>query len=201
MSSINDIVFNWLRHRKRKKDMKDMCKRLLKALDDNQPITHAMILAMGIVFKQRVIDNSAQLSKALNYPEKMSSERLGLIFELLQAIQNKMNQEKQGLDQKLEYMNIHEDSTLPHWDMSLLGMDLWMVTIGSAYYPKIMKQVAEIWRQLDSSFEETEEAIKILRSLEHTVQDLSDSNKGMYGEMGDAQWLEACQYRPYFMMI
>lgn len=195
------MVFNWLRARKRKNDLKTITKDLLKQLQDNSPVTQAMVFAMGIVFKKRVIDNSAQLSKALNYPNKMSKERIGLIFELLQAIQKKMDQEKQGLDKKLEYMNIHEDCEIPHWDMSLLGMNLWMITIGTAYYPKIKTDVEEIWRMISSASENMPEAIDTLRKLEDTVQDLSDNQSSMYGEMSDQEWLQECGFRPDFLSI
>lgn len=138
------------------KDLKTKIKTLQTTLNNSDAVTQAMILAMAAVFKKRVIDNSAQLSKALNYPHKMSKERLGLIFELLQAIQSKMIQEKQGLDKKLDYMNIQDQSRIPHWDKSVLGMDLWMVTIGSAYYPKIQPAAVKIWKTLDVASEKTQ---------------------------------------------
>jgi hypothetical protein len=199
MSYLDDLVFNWLRARKRKKDLKTKIKTLQTTLNNSDAVTQAMILAMAAVFKKRVIDNSAQLSKALNYPHKMSKERLGLIFELLQAIQSKMIQEKQGLDKKLDYMNIQDQSRIPHWDKSVLGMDLWMVTIGSAYYPKIQPAAVKIWKTLDVASEKNPEAINKLRQLDHSVQDISESDKSMFGNMNDAQWLEECQFRPEYM--
>lgn len=199
MSYLDDLVFNWLRARKRKKDLKTKIKSLQTTLDQSDAVTQAMILAMAAVFKKRVIDNSAQLSKALNYPHKMSQERLGLIFELLQAIQSKIVQEKHGLDQKLDYMDIKDQSAVPHWDKSLLGMDLWMITIGSAYYPKIRPAAIKIWGIMEHASKLNVEAINKLRQLDHSVQDIADTHKSMFGNMDDEQWLEECRFRPDFV--
>ncbi|PIE43045.1 MAG: hypothetical protein CSA50_07080 [Gammaproteobacteria bacterium] len=198
MKAINDVVFKWLRHRKRVKDLKTKTDHLLNVLEQNDKITRAMILAMSAVFRARVIDRSAQLSKAINYADKMSKERIGLIFELLAAIQSKMIQEKGALDQKLEALEIKENASVTHWDKSLLAMDIWMTTIGNGYTRHINKKVLKIWVLLDDASNELKQAILSLRELEDTVNDLSPAQADMYGSLNDEQWLSLCAYRPKF---
>ncbi|PID42186.1 MAG: hypothetical protein CSB48_11705 [Proteobacteria bacterium] len=196
MKAINDVVFKWLRHRKRVKDLKAKTGHLLDILERNDRVTRAMILAMSAVFRARVIDRSSQLSKALNYSDKMSKERIGLIFELLLAIQSKMIQEKSALDQKLEALEIKENASVTHWDKSLLGMDIWMVTIGSGYTSRIGSKVLKVWTLLDDASNELDQAIPLLRELEDTVNDLSPATADMYGSLTDDQWVSLCAYRP-----
>ncbi|ARU57395.1 hypothetical protein OLMES_3356 [Oleiphilus messinensis] len=198
MQILSDWVFNWLRGRKRRKDLKMKSRHLLAKLNEVDPQTRAMILAMAAIFRKRVIDKSAQLSKALNHPDKMSKERLGLIFELLQAIQNKMIQEKSALDAKLDELNIHDQAKVTHWEKSVLGMDLWLITIGSAYHPPMQRKASSIWQLLDNASEHIESAIQSLRALESTVDQLDPGKHKMYGAIDDAQWRALCDFRPAF---
>ncbi len=198
MKALNDIIFKWLRHRKRVKDLIEKSENLLKVLSENDRVTRAMILAMSAVYRNRVIDRSAQLSKALNYTEKMSKERIGLIFELMQAIQTKMQQEKNALDQKLEALEVRENAKVTHWRKSQLGMDLWMVTIGTGYTPKIQTTVNKVWQLLDESSADLDIALENLEQLQNTVNDLSPSQTEMFGDISDAQWRALCAFRPSF---
>lgn len=198
MKVLNDIVFKWLRHRKRVQDLNNKSDALLRALKDTDRTTRAMVLAMSAVYRFRVIDRSAQLSKALNYSGKMSKERIGLIFELLQAIQVKTQQEKNALDQKLEALEVKENTQITHWRKSQLGMDLWMITIGTGYTPKIKEKTIKIWSLLDESASELSQAFNQLKQLQNTVNELSPTPTVMFGDITDSQWQALCSYRPAF---
>lgn len=194
MRSFSEVFEDWSRKRQVKKTNRLKTEELLAFLDNADQEHKATLLAMATVFRSRVIDRSEQLSGTLYNPMQSADKKRRLIFELLQAVQNKMQDEMKTVKSQLKKLQLTPDSQpQEHWELSILGMDLWLITLGASIDKRQLTNLKTIWQQLDSAADEVPETIKRLRSLEEAGHDPSHT---MFGDIDDQTWLEQSNYRP-----
>ncbi len=194
MRSFSEVFEDWSRKRQVKKTNRLKTEVLLTFIDTADQEQKATLLAMATVFRSRVIDRSEQLSGTFYNPMQSAGKKRRLIFELLQAVQNKMQDEMKTVKSQLKKLQLTPDSQpQEHWELSILGMDLWLITLGSTIDNSQLTKLKRIWHQLDSASEELPETIKQLRCLEEAGHDPSHT---MFGDIDDQTWLEKSHYRP-----
>ena len=194
MRSFAEVFEDWSRKRQVKKTNRLKTEVLLTFLNSADQEQKATLLAMATVFRSRVIDRSEQLSGTLYNPMQSADKKRRLIFELLQAVQNKMQDEMKTVKSQLKKLQLTPDSQpQEHWELSILGMDLWLITLGATIDNNQLANLKLIWQQLDSASDELPETIKRLRLLEEAGHDPSHT---MFGDIDDQTWLEKSNYRP-----
>jgi len=194
MRSFSEVYEDWSRKRQVKKTNRLKTEVLLTFLNSADQEQKATLLAMATVFRSRVIDRSEQLSGTLYNPMQSADKKRRLIFELLQAVQNKMQDEMKTVKSQLKKLQLTPDSQpQEHWELSILGMDLWLITLGATIDNNQLANLKLIWQQLDSASDELPETIKRLRLLEEAGHDPSHT---MFGDIDDQTWLEKSNYRP-----
>ena len=194
MRSFSEVFEDWSRKRQVKKTNRLKTDVLLAFLNSADQEQKATLLAMATVFRSRVIDRSEQLSGTLYNPMQSADKKRRLIFELLQAVQNKMQDEMKTVKSQLKKLQLTPDSQpQEHWELSILGMDLWLITLGATIDNKQLANLKHIWQQLDSAADGLPETIKRLRLLEEAGHDPSHT---MFGDIDDQTWLEKSNYRP-----
>lgn len=194
MSFISKAFEDWSRRQQAKKTNRVKTKKLLTFLADANLEQKATILAMAAVFRSRVIDHSEQLSGTIYNPTKSSDKKRRLIFELLEAVQSKMQSEMTVVKTQLKKLQLTPDSQpQEHWELSILGMDLWLATLGATIDNKQLSNIKHIWQCLDQAAEELPHTIQRLRALEEAGNDESHT---MFGDIDDKTWLEKSNYRP-----
>ncbi len=194
MSVFSKAFEDWSRRRKAKKTNRLKTQKLLTYLANANQEQKATILAMAAVFSTRVIDPSEQLSSTIYNPEQSSSIKRRLIFELLEAVQSKMQSEMKVVKTQLKKLQLTPDSQpQEHWELSILGMDLWLATLGASIDNRQLNNIKHIWQLLDQASEELPHTIERLRALEEAGHDESHT---MFGDIDDKTWLEKSNYRP-----
>ena len=194
MISFTEAFDNWSRRRQVKKTNRLKTQTLLEFLNQADIEQKATVLAMATVFRNRVIDHSDQLSDTLYNPAKSTDKKRRLIFELLLAVQNKMQSEMKTVKAQLKKLQLTPDSQpQEHWELSILGMDLWLITLGATIDNRQLPNIKHIWQLLDQAMEELPHTIQRLRSLENAGHDPAHN---MYGNIDDHTWLEKSSYRP-----
>ncbi|MFD2230959.1 hypothetical protein [Alkalimarinus sediminis] len=194
MRSFAEVFEDWSRKRQVKKTNRLKTEVLLTFLNSADQEQKATLLAMATVFRSRVIDRSEQLSGTLYNPMQSADKKRRLIFELLQAVQNKMQDEMKTVKSQLKKLQLTPDSQpQEHWELSILGMDLWLITLGATIDNNQLANLKHIWQQLDSAADGLPETIKRLRLLEEAGHDPSHT---MFGDIDDQTWLEKSHYRP-----
>ena len=194
MRSFAEVFEDWSRKRQVKKTNRLKTEVLLTFLNSADQEQKATLLAMATVFRSRVIDRSEQLSGTLYNPMQSADKKRRLIFELLQAVQNKMQVEMKTVKSQLKKLQLTPDSQpQEHWELSILGMDLWLITLGATIDNNQLANLKHIWQQLDSAADGLPETIKRLRLLEEAGHDPSHT---MFGDIDDQTWLEKSHYRP-----
>ncbi len=194
MSVFSEIFDSWSRRRQVKKTNRLKTQKLLDFLTQADKEQKATLLAMATVFRSRVIDRSNQLSETLYNPAQSSDKKRRLIFELLQAVQNKMQSEMKTVKSQLKKLQLTPESQpQQHWELSILGMDLWLITLGATIDNKQLSNIKQIWLLLDQAADELPHTIARLRSLEEAGHDASHT---MFGDIDDQTWLEKSDYRP-----
>lgn len=194
MRSFSKVFEDWSRKRQVKKTNRLKTDVLLTFLNSADQEQKATLLAMATVFRSRVIDRSEQLSGTLYNPMQCADKKRRLIFELLQAVQNKMQDEMKTVKSQLKKLQLTPDSQpQEHWELSILGMDLWLITLGATIDNTQLGNLKHIWQQLDSASDELPETIKRLRLLEEAGH---DSSHTMFGDIDDQTWLVKSSYRP-----
>lgn len=197
MRSFSEVFEDWSRKRQVKKTNRQKTEMLLTFLTSADPDQKATLLAMATVFRSSVIDRSEQLSDTLYNPMQSVDKKRRLIFELLQAVQNKMLDEMKTVKSQLKKLQLTPDSQpQEHWELSILGMDLWLITLGATIDNKQLPHLKNIWQQLDSASNRLPETISRLRLLEEAGHDPSHT---MYGDIDDKTWLEKSHYRPTWL--
>lgn len=194
MRSFAEVFEDWSRKRQVKKTNRLKTEVLLTFLNSADQEQKATLLAMATVFRSRVIDRSEQLSGTLYNPMQSADKKRRLIFELLQAVQNKMQDEMKTVKSQLKKLQLTPDSQpQEHWELSILGMDLWLITLGATIDNNQLANLKHIWQQLDSAADGLPETIRRLRLLEEAGHDPSHT---MFGDIDDQTWLEKSHYRP-----
>ncbi|WP_250656297.1 hypothetical protein [Alkalimarinus coralli] len=194
MRSFSDVFEDWSRKRQVKKTNRLKTEKLLSFLNTADQEQKATLLAMATVFRSRVIDRSEQLSGTLYSPMQSADKKRRLIFELLQAVQNKMQDEMKTVKSQLKKLQLTPDSQpQEHWELSILGMDLWLITLGATIDNRQLANLKHVWHELDSAAPELPHTIKRLRSLEEAGHDPAHT---MFGDIDDQTWLEKSGYRP-----
>lgn len=194
MRSFSEVLEDWSRKRQVKKTNRLKTEELLTFLDTADQEQKATLLAMATVFRSRVIDRSEQLSGTLYNPMQSVDKKRRLIFELLQAVQNKMQDEMKTVKSQLKKLQLTPDSQpQEHWELSILGMDLWLITLGATIDNRQLPNLKQIWQQLDNASDKLPETITRLRLLEEAGHDPSHT---MFGDIDDQTWLEKSNYRP-----
>lgn len=194
MSVFSKTFEDWSRQRKAKKTNRLKTQKLLTFLANANPEQKATILAMAAVFSTRVIDQSEQLSGTIYNPAQSSSIKRRLIFELLEAVQSKMQSEMKVVKTQLKKLQLTPDSQpQEHWELSILGMDLWLATLGATIDNKQLNNIKEVWQLLSQAEDELPHTIERLRALEEAGNDEAHT---MFGDIDDKTWLEKSNYRP-----
>jgi len=194
MSVFSKAFEDWSRRRQAKKTNQLKTQKLLTFLASANLEQKATILAMAAVFRSRVIDHSEQLSGTIYNPTQSSDKKRRLIFELLEAVQDKMQSEMKVVKTQLKKLQLTPESQpQEHWELSILGMDLWLATLGATIDKKQLSNIKHIWQLLGQAAEELPHTIQRLRALEEAGHDESHT---MFGDIDDETWLEKSNYRP-----
>ncbi|MCP5169577.1 MAG: hypothetical protein H6999_07460 [Hahellaceae bacterium] len=189
---------DWQRDRHARQRNQAKTTALLAALNDLPVEQQAGILALATVFRHKVIDRSQQLSDVIYSPEHNSPKKLRLVFELLEAIQERMQTEMQNVQKHLHDIPlIANQSPQAHWIHTMQSMDLWLITLGAALDKRQQPYAQQVWQILDASCSKLTTAIAALRDLEKA----SATKNEMYGDINDDDWIAMCAYRPDWLKM
>lgn len=176
-----------------------MCIKEVKwDLEASDSIRRAMIFAIAQLFRVEVLEKEGLSISIFNYPAGHPRERIMRFYEQLEDVRNlgnlQLDQTKKGLERiGIELPNF----AISHAKNTTRGLEVWMCILGTGIVPDRQDDVHKIWSLLAASSAMLTEAISKLKKIEEMTNEATGMpTGGMFGNVSDEHWIEACQFVP-----
>lgn len=190
-------MFGWLA-KKGEDSRVFMCIKEVKwDLESSSPIKKAMILALAQLFRNEMFEPMSVPKDIFDNPLEYSRSDL---MEFYSVLENMRNQSRAQLDANKKNMKNFgmelPNFAIEHVNNSNRALEIWMCTLGAGISPDKRDDVRDIWGMVFGAKETLPEAINRLRDIERQTGEMTGQTVGMFDEMDDQEWIDACNYIP-----